>query len=1099
MLSKKSMADYGETTVCPLACQSLCVSLATDCIYVTLLEFRALLLCGNEVGLKFLFQDADLEDVGLVLRGCWALHLSPPDKDTTGGLTYREMKKPASCFRKRAFHRVWSPDTHTCSTSTPSHPEKGSTGLPVADSSMWPVKNALTRWFVIMVITLLCPLPGICQDQPARALQSLLQSPKIRAPQSVLQDLVAGKPTTRVIVNLHKPAGTRSILKLKDMGVRNQLQQAVTGVQDRVIHAMDPGKVRITNTFSYVFGFSAEVTAEGLQDLIDSGDVASIEQDRILEAHLAHGIPLMNASAARSSYNGTGLAIAICDTGIDYTHSKLGGSGFPNSKVVGGWDCGDNDADPMDQHGHGTCCAGIAAGDLGTSGDYIGGVAYNARLYALKISYGSGGSAYSADMIEAWEWCVTHKNDDPDNPIMIISTSFGGGQYFSACDGESAAMTAAAANAVSAGITIFVSSGNDGYCDAMSWPACISHVISVGAVYDANIGTYYPCVSASSCASKTATGQCTKWYATDVTAADMVTSYSNTASFLSLLAPSNQAYTTDIVDNTGYSADDYATGFGGTSAACPYAAGAAACLQNAAKAITSTFLTPGQVKSKFIDTGDSITDEKVDITKPRVNLGAAVATVPSNVGPTANAGTDQTVDEGDTVTLDGSNSSDPDYGISSYLWEQTAGTSVTLSNETAVQPSFTAPDVGINGESMTFKLTVTDTGNLESIDTCIVNVTWVNAPPVANAGPNQTADEGDTVTLDGSNSSDPDDGISSYSWEQTSGTAITLSSSTAIKPTFTTPEVDPDGESMIFRLTVTDNGSLQSTDTCIVNDTWANTPPVANAGADQTVDEGDTVTLDGSNSTDSDGAVSFYLWSQTGGASVTLSDSTAANPTFVTPPVGGSGTEVTFQLTVTDSGGLKASDETCVTIVDNGIVGFPDDVITITVSTGEQVGIKENGGGNCVSLSAVAPSTIPDTVDKPGDLVYGLIDITIKVDTPGATATVTIYLPTAASDEHKWYKYSSVNGWTDYSDNAVFNSARDQITLTLIDGGTGDDDGIANGVIVDPSGLGLTPAASSSGGDSSSDGGGSDGSGCFISAVVSGQQSISFERQGVLQ
>jgi hypothetical protein len=92
---------------------------------------------------------------------------------------------------------------------------------------------------------------------------------------------------------------------------------------------------------------------------------------------------------------------------------------------------------------------------------------------------------------------------------------------------------------------------------------------------------------------------------------------------LSLLAPSNWATTTEM--GGGYWASAY--GFGGTSAASPYAAGAAACLQSAAKAITGTFLTPDQLQSTLIDTGDSITDMKVAITKPRVNLGHAVATL----------------------------------------------------------------------------------------------------------------------------------------------------------------------------------------------------------------------------------------------------------------------------------------------------------------------------------------------------------------------------------------------------------------------------------------------------------------------------------------
>jgi subtilisin family serine protease len=146
----------------------------------------------------------------------------------------------------------------------------------------------------------------------------------------------------------------------------------------------------------------------------------------------------------------------------------------------------------------------------------------------------------------------------------------------------------------------------------------------VGAVYDAAFGTYQPCVNAASCATKYFTTQCTGWYAIDNTVADMVTSYSNTASFLTVLAPSNQCYTTDIISSGGYSSGDYYDSFGGTSAACPYAAGAVACLQSAAKAVGGSYLSPSEVRTILTSTGDSITDGKVNITKPRVNLGQAI-------------------------------------------------------------------------------------------------------------------------------------------------------------------------------------------------------------------------------------------------------------------------------------------------------------------------------------------------------------------------------------------------------------------------------------------------------------------------------------------
>jgi subtilisin family serine protease len=498
------------------------------------------------------------------------------------------------------------------------------------------LKSLKSKAIISILILMILPLYSILYTLPLTSqssveINNLIDNPKLINPEDILADFKEGKSTTRIIINL-LPAQKGPVPGFKDKKVRQKLKQLVKELQARVIAAMDPAEVRITNRFVYIYGFAAEVTISGLKKLVKHTDVLSINKDRIRKIHTDQGISLMNAATVRSTYNGSGVAIAICDTGIDYTHPRLGGGSLPNGKVIGGYDCGDDDYDPMDEQGHGTCCAGIAAGSLGTVGDYIGGVAYNAKLYAVKISYGSSGGAYDADMIEGWEWCVTHQNDDPNNPIMVISTSFGGGQFFSTCDTEEPAMTTAAANANAVGITLFVSSGNDGYCDSMGWPACISHVISVGAVYDAAFGVYQPCISSASCATKyfTPTGcrPYSRYYAIDDTAADMVTSYSNTASFLTLLAPANMAHTTDIVGGGGYNTGgDYYDSFGGTSAACPYAAGAAACLQQAVKDNYGYFFDPTQLKIELEENGDLITDDKVNITKPRINLDNTISDI----------------------------------------------------------------------------------------------------------------------------------------------------------------------------------------------------------------------------------------------------------------------------------------------------------------------------------------------------------------------------------------------------------------------------------------------------------------------------------------
>jgi hypothetical protein len=246
-----------------------------------------------------------------------------------------------------------------------------------------------------------------------------------------------------------------------------------------------------------------------------------------------------------------------------------------------------------------------------------------------------------------------------------------------------------------------------------------------------------------------------------------------------------------------------------------------------------------------------------------------VATVTITVNPVADppiadAGPDQTVNEGSKVTLGGSNSFDTEGENLSYRWIQVSGPSVTLSNPQAANPTFTAPpSVGSGGESLTFQLTVTDQEAEQVTDTAIVNVTLplANGPPTSDAGPDQEVNEDTTVTLNGSNSFDPDGDNVSYQWNQVAGPSVTLSDPAAVNPTFVTPFVEWAGVSFTFELTLTDTSGLQATDTTIVNVTLplANTPPIAVVGDDQTVDEDETVTLNGSNSSDPEGNL-FYRW-----------------------------------------------------------------------------------------------------------------------------------------------------------------------------------------------------------------------------------------------
>ncbi len=207
--------------------------------------------------------------------------------------------------------------------------------------------------------------------------------------------------------------------------------------------------------------------------------------------------------------------------------------------------------------------------------------------------------------------------------------------------------------------------------------------------------------------------------------------------------------------------------------------------------------------------------------------------------PRADAGSDQDVDEDTTVTFDGSGSSD-DLGIVDSTWTLMDGTIVTLHG---LGPSYTFDDPGI----FVVTLNVTDAAGNWDTDDMTVTVNDVTAP-AADAGPDQTVDEGALVTFDGSGSSDNGE-ITNYTWTFTDGVLITLNGA---NPTYL---FDNPG-TFIVTLNVTDAARNWDADemTVTVNDT---TPPIADAGPDQTGGEDTDFMLDGSGSSDNVGIVSW--------------------------------------------------------------------------------------------------------------------------------------------------------------------------------------------------------------------------------------------------
>ena len=386
----------------------------------------------------------------------------------------------------------------------------------------------------------------------------------------------------------------------------------------------------------------------------------------------------------------------------------------------------------------------------------------------------------------------------------------------------------------------------------------------------------------------------------------------------------------------------------------------------------------------------------------------------ANTAPTVDAGTDQEITEGSTVTLAGTAADADQEDNLTYLWSHDSTLSISLDDST-LTPSFTVPNVS-EDTAVEFTLTVSD-GTAEVSDQIIITITdSANTAPTVDAGTDQEITEGSTVTLAGTAADvDQEDNLT-YLWSHDSTLSISLDDST-LTPSFTVPNVSED-TAVEFTLTVSD-GTAEVSDQIIITITdSANTAPTVDAGTDQEITEGSTVTLAGTAADVDQEDNLTYLWSHDSTLSISLDDSTLT-PSFTVPNVS-EDTAVEFTLTVSD-GTAEVSDQIIITITDSANTAP-------TVDAGADREVLE---GSTVTLAGTAAD-----VDQEDNLTYlWSHDSTLSISLDDSTLTPSFTVPNVSEDTAVEFTLTVSDGTAEVSDQIIITITDSANTAPTVDAG----------------------------------------------------------------